>query len=187
MNSDVRDRMIASATRLLATQGVAGASFGSVIQHSGTPRGSIYHHFPRGKDELIGEALVKSRAMMLDSLGQQSFSSPEDVAVGFLGVWRMVLENTGFSTGCAVTGVVASSGDEDLLKRSNDVFVIWTTKLVELLTDTGLRPEQAKLYATTLLSTAEGAVVLARASASMDSFDLAAEGILELLRSLQSR
>src|SRR5438874_10425260 len=51
-----RERMIQSALVLMGEQGVEATSFSQVIEHSGAPRGSIYHHFPGGKDQLIEEA-----------------------------------------------------------------------------------------------------------------------------------
>src|SRR5256886_15404708 len=51
-----RERMIQSALVLMGEQGVEATSFSQVIEHSGAPRGSIYHHFPGGKEQLIEEA-----------------------------------------------------------------------------------------------------------------------------------
>src|SRR5918995_78876 len=52
-----RDRMIESAAVLFRERGVHGTSFSDVLEHSGAPRGSIYHHFPGGKTELAAEAV----------------------------------------------------------------------------------------------------------------------------------
>src|SRR6202167_3250427 len=55
--SDVRSRMVEGAVRLLATKGVEGTSFAEVLDATGSPRGSVYHHFPGGKPELLHAAL----------------------------------------------------------------------------------------------------------------------------------
>ena len=49
--------MIESAVVLLAKQGYRATSFDAVLERSKAPRGSIYHHFPGGKDELIAAAI----------------------------------------------------------------------------------------------------------------------------------
>ena len=41
-----RERMIQSALVLMGEHGVEATSFSQVIERSGAPRGSIYHHFP---------------------------------------------------------------------------------------------------------------------------------------------
>ena len=56
--SDARRKMIESAAILLATRGLEGTSFSDVLERSGAPRGSIYHHFPEGKDELVDAAIA---------------------------------------------------------------------------------------------------------------------------------
>ena len=57
MARSVRDQMVDSAVILLAKHGLDGTSFTEVLTASGAPRGSIYHHFPGGKDELIAAAI----------------------------------------------------------------------------------------------------------------------------------
>src|SRR5881409_2117240 len=53
--SDARDRMIQSAALLFREHGVRGTAFADVLEHSGAPRGSVYHHFPGGKRQLAEE------------------------------------------------------------------------------------------------------------------------------------
>jgi TetR/AcrR family transcriptional regulator, lmrAB and yxaGH operons repressor len=53
----VRERMVSSAVILLAERGFHGASLAKVLAGSGAPRGSIYHHFPDGKDQLVAAAV----------------------------------------------------------------------------------------------------------------------------------
>ena len=53
----VRSRMVEGAARLLATKGVEGTSFAGVLAATDSPRGSVYHHFPGGKPELLHAAL----------------------------------------------------------------------------------------------------------------------------------
>jgi TetR/AcrR family transcriptional repressor of lmrAB and yxaGH operons len=51
-----RDRMLLSAVTLLRERGRNGVTLDAVLAHSGAPRGSIYHHFPGGRDQLVLEA-----------------------------------------------------------------------------------------------------------------------------------
>ncbi len=58
MTSDSRARMVRSAASLIRTRGVTGTSFSDVLADSGAPRGSIYHHFPEGKEQLAADAIT---------------------------------------------------------------------------------------------------------------------------------
>src|SRR4051812_36445363 len=54
--SDARQKMIVSQALLQRERGVAGTALPDVLEHSGAPRGSIYHHFPDGRTQLAEEA-----------------------------------------------------------------------------------------------------------------------------------
>ncbi|HAM27085.1 MAG TPA: TetR/AcrR family transcriptional regulator, partial [Microbacteriaceae bacterium] len=45
--------MAEGAALLLAKHGLQGTSFSEVLELTGAPRGSVYHHFPNGKNQLI--------------------------------------------------------------------------------------------------------------------------------------
>ena len=60
--NDARERMIDSAQRLLARRGYGAATFSAVLSDSHAPRGSIYHHFPDGKDQLVAAAIERTSA-----------------------------------------------------------------------------------------------------------------------------
>ena len=52
-----RERMIVSTALLMRERGARATSLDDVLEHSGAPRGSIYHHFPGGKVQLGVEAV----------------------------------------------------------------------------------------------------------------------------------
>jgi AcrR family transcriptional regulator len=56
-SDDVRTRMVRAAATLIGARGVSATSFADVLEASGAPRGSIYHHFPGGKRQLVAEAV----------------------------------------------------------------------------------------------------------------------------------
>lgn len=57
--SGTRARMLETATTLLRRSGLAGAGINEIVRGSGAPKGSVYHHFPGGKDEIVAEALAR--------------------------------------------------------------------------------------------------------------------------------
>jgi len=54
--------MILSAAALLREYGASATSIDRVLAHSGAPRGSVYHHFPGGRTQLIDEAVALAGA-----------------------------------------------------------------------------------------------------------------------------
>ena len=49
--------MLESAAQLLRERGAAAVTVDEVLVRSGAPRGSVYHHFPGGRAQLLREAL----------------------------------------------------------------------------------------------------------------------------------
>jgi TetR/AcrR family transcriptional repressor of lmrAB and yxaGH operons len=115
MARGVRQRMVASAVDLLARRGLQATSFSEVLQHSGAPRGSVYHHFPEGKDQMIGAALGAAGDRAIDLLDLKAGAPAEEIATWFLHIWREVLIRGKFEAGCAVLAVAVAADSPELL------------------------------------------------------------------------
>src|SRR3954469_10334887 len=101
--------MVSGAVRLLAQQGLQATSFSEVLQLTGAPRGSIYHHFPGGKDQLVAAAVDAAGDHAMRVLDGLAGSSPEKITETFLGLWRLLLETSGNTAGCAVLAVTVAT------------------------------------------------------------------------------
>jgi TetR/AcrR family transcriptional repressor of lmrAB and yxaGH operons len=187
MAGETRDRMIAGAARLLAQRGLQETSFTEVLELTGAPRGSIYHHFPEGKDQLVASAidLAGSHAMAL--MERSAGDSAEDITAHFLGMWREVLVRSNFTAGCSVLAVTIATDSPDLLEHAATVFRTWRARLAELLADGGLGERDAARFSAILIAATEGAVVLSRAEQSMDPFELVADQLASQLRLMSAR
>lgn len=182
MNSSTRNRMIAGAADLMSRRGINATSMRDVVRYTATPRGSISHHFPDGKPQLIAEAVVFA--------GQQ-VSIPLDKALNELGTiaglrafvasWRRRLETTQFEAGCPVLAVAVdhyvgepsekaealdTAAQDHLLDLADGVFADWQRIMLASLRREGVAPARAKRLATLVVATIEGTVALCRASRS---------------------
>jgi TetR/AcrR family transcriptional regulator, lmrAB and yxaGH operons repressor len=184
MAKGVRERMVASAVNLLARHGLQATSFSEVLDHSGAPRGSVYHHFPEGKDQMIGSALDAAGGRAIELLNQKAGAPAKEVADSFLHIWREVLIRGKFEAGCAVLAVAVAAESPELLDQTARVFRMWRRRLAELLEQGGLQAADATRFAAALIASSEGAVVLARAEQSLEPFDLVAEQLIEQVRAL---
>lgn len=184
MRDDVREKMVLGALRLLATNGLEGVSFSTVLELTGTPRGSIYHHFPGGKNQLIGLAVGRAGRYLLRAMELPAGTTAVAVAEHFLGIWRRVLVDLRCHAGCAVLAVTVAGSDRALLSQARDVFQSWQAQLAEQLLQGGLSPDRAKAFATILITSVEGAVALSRAAQSPEVFDMTATVLLDQLKSL---
>jgi AcrR family transcriptional regulator len=170
-SGSARQRMIDSAIVLLARSGYQATSFSSVLDASGAPRGSIYHHFPDGKDQLIAAAVELAGARAVAVLDNLDGLPPAEVVDGFMLLWRTILERSDFGAGCSVLAVTVSGESADLIEAAATVFGAWGARLAEVFRRGGMDARRARDLATMVLAASEGAVVLARAQRSMAPLD----------------
>lgn len=178
MVSQTRTRMVEGAARLLATQGLEGTSFSDVLELTGAPRGSVYHHFPEGKDQLIAAAVDLAGSRALAAVDEWAGRTPVQVTEAFLELWRSVLVRSQLRAGCAVLAVTVATDSPDLQAAAATVFRSWRNRLAALFETGGLDPAAAARFAATLVAASEGAVVLSRAEQSMEPFELVAENLV---------
>jgi AcrR family transcriptional regulator len=184
MAGDVHDRMVEGAMALLARRGLQATSFSEVLAATGAPRGSLFHHFPAGKDQLVAAAVERAGAVLADAMEPVAGEPAEAVVARFLAIWRTVLTRSRCEAGCAVLAVAVATNSSEQLSQVATVFRAWRERLAELLGRGGLSSAQARRFATVLIASAEGAVVLSRAEQSLDSFEVVARHLIDEVRGL---
>ncbi|MDD1525772.1 TetR/AcrR family transcriptional regulator [Bradyrhizobium sp. WBOS7] len=194
MTSSTRDKMIAGAADLMSRRGVNATSMRDVVRHTATPRGSISHHFPDGKRQLVAEAVIFAGKEV--SIPLERTMSDRGVIDGlraFVASWRRRLATTGFEAGCPVLAVAvdryvgeASDKDDDaaqqhLLALADGVFTEWRQIMRAALLREGLAPERAERLATLVVAAIEGTVAMCRANRSADALDQVQEELETVL------
>ncbi|CAN7705695.1 LmrA/YxaF family transcription factor [Variovorax paradoxus] len=180
MSSTTRDKMIAGAADLLSRRGVHATSLRTVVQHTGTPRGSLGHHFPGGKQQLLEEAVrhaAESVAVPLETLMKER--GAVEGLQAFVGWWRRILESSGFEAGCPVLAVAvepmadeedAASG-EHLRELAREAFERWEAILAAALRREGVAAGRAQRLGALTVAAIEGTVAMCRASRSTRALD----------------
>lgn len=179
---DSRERMIRSAAALFRERGVHGTSFTDVLEHSGAPRGSIYHHFPGGKAELAEEATRYAGEWVAGGIAAALEEDDPVAAVrAFAALWRRVLRESGYGAGCPI---VSATLEGDRSPRARDaagaVFRRWEGLLADGFARHGVPGPRARALGTLTVAAIEGAIVLARAQRSAEPLERVA-GELEAL------
>lgn len=196
MKSDTRKRMVEGAAYLMRRRGVSATSLRDVVAHSGAPRGSISHHFPNGKQQLMEEAVIYAGQEVAVPLKQlMEARGAVDGMRQFLLLWQKMLEDSDFEAGCPVLvaaiepevqgdrrspAEAKQPGDLHLLAISNDIFSEWRDIIVAALTSEGAETQRAQRLATLCVTAVEGSVALCRAARSCESLEQIREEMLAL-------
>lgn len=175
MRGNVRQRMVEGATQVLSRRGLHATAFSEVLALTGTSRGSIYHHFPGGKAELI-EAVLDDYGTQMDEQLQALHGRPAaDVVHGAIEIWRDVLLRSQCDAGCPVAAVTVAADSTRLLQDCRQAFDQWTRTLSSALVAGGVPLAQAGAFATLLVAAVQGAILLSRASGQLQAFDTVAD------------
>lgn len=165
-----RRRMLASAVEVLRERGAAGVTIDEVLARSKAPRGSVYHHFPGGRNQLLIEALQYAGESMTTAIGNAAAGGPMVLLHEFVDLWEQVLRDSDFAAGCPVVAAAISTADEDprLSSAAAEIFERWRTALARSFEADGFTADDAAALAITTIAAIEGAVVLCRSLRSAD-------------------
>lgn len=170
--ASTRDRIVTATAELFRRQGYNGTGLKAVTVAADAPFGSLYHHFPGGKEELAEEVIGSSGAAYgaLFDLIYDEAATPADAISDFFDGAAIVLEETGYLDACPI-GTVAlevASTNERLRQATDRVFRSWIDTASSRMQDAGLDDESAAALATTLVAAVEGGFMLSRAAKSAE-------------------
>ncbi|MCV7056729.1 TetR/AcrR family transcriptional regulator [Mycolicibacterium gilvum] len=181
-----RERMVVSAALLIRERGAHPTAIADVLQHSGAPRGSAYHYFPGGRTQLLCEAVDYAAEFMAERLSRASSSL--EVLDDLFGYYRTQLQDSDFRAGCPVVAVAVESGDPDkpeqsapVIERAAAALTRWSDIIEQRLIADGVPRADAAALAMLVLTSFEGAIVVARATRDLKPLDLVAGQLTSLI------
>jgi TetR/AcrR family transcriptional regulator, lmrAB and yxaGH operons repressor len=166
IRTDTREQMVRTAARLFASQGYEATGLVQVVEASGTPRGSVYFHFPGGKEQLASEALSLASMLYLGAVSSSIVKGPTTAKAVLRSskVLAKGLEETDFLQGCPIAAVAleTSGSNETLRIICSQYFKEWILLYENSLTQEGVAPERSQRLATTIVCVIEGGLLLSR-------------------------
>ncbi|HEX8208242.1 MAG TPA: TetR/AcrR family transcriptional regulator [Solirubrobacteraceae bacterium] len=187
MALDTKDRIIETTAALFRRHGYTGTGMKQVVQAANAPFGSLYHHFPGGKEELGREVILRGGAMYAElfaEVARQAEGPLEYVRDVFEGAATTLVES-GYEDACPIETVAleVASTNEPLRLATAEVFESWIDGWTMYLERrAGLDHDRARALGIEFLSAMEGAFVLCRALRSPEPMRLAGAAAVERLR-----
>lgn len=175
--TDTRDRIMSTTAELFRRYGYTGTGMKQVVAEANAPFGSLYHHFPGGKEQLGGEVIRRSGRMYFE-LFEAIYDGAPDPATGvndfFAGAAR-VLRETDYADACPIATVAleVASTSEPLRRATAEVFEGWIGGAGGRFAAAGVPEEEARELAIFVISALEGAFVLSRALRSTEPVEMA--------------
>ncbi|MCV7238483.1 TetR/AcrR family transcriptional regulator [Mycolicibacterium celeriflavum] len=177
--------MLISAAEVLRERGAAGLTIDEVLARSGAPRGSVYYHFPAGRNQILTEALQYAGEAITEVIDEAATKGGMYLVRKFVAFWNELLVESDFVAGCPVVAAAIGSADDEprLTTVAGSIFGHWRDALTRAFVSDGFDQTDAASLAITCIAALEGAVVLCRSTRTVDPLRDVAEQLEFLIRS----
>ncbi len=188
---DTRTRLIDAAMELFTLQGYAATGLVQIARQASANPGSLYYFFPT-KEDLLHATLERRKELLYDGVLRpiwERIDDPIERVFGLLAGYRRMLELSEFQHGCPIGNLVLELANShprtrDLLREN---FEGWVSAVEECFTAALERlPPQVDAHrmAVFVLTTMEGAVMLARSYRNFEAYDAAVVCLREYVDAL---
>jgi TetR/AcrR family transcriptional regulator, lmrAB and yxaGH operons repressor len=185
MATDTRSRLIRTTSRLLRKQGYAATGLNQVMAEAEAPKGSMYFHFPGGKEELAAAAveLFSERTLARMTQTLEECGSVEAAVVAMFDDEIAWLKRTDFMEGCAVAAVALDTAGEHpaLAEATERGLSAWLDLFTTALEAEGRQPDEARRLASLIVVAIEGIVVLGKGMRSTEAIAAARDALRGVL------
>lgn len=167
-----RDRLLESAITLMRRSGLAGAGINEIVRASGAPKGSVYHFFPGGKQQIVAEGLERSARQVVAFIESALATkrAPGAKVRALFAAFARRLEQGGYRTSCAA-GTVCLDLDAELEGLRLVVASVFDAYVDAIAAHFAIaNRRRARSFASLLLTAIEGAYVRGRAERSSAPF-----------------
>lgn len=169
-SADSRQRLLDTASTLFRIQGYHATGLNQIVEESQAPKGSLYHYFPAGKEQLGAEALICAGANLQGRLKGLVPMSPLD-ALDHLLEWSCSeLESSDYRDGCPIATVALETTSTSPVLRETcaTIFDRALQLLQGWLIGKGVEPAEAESVSVTVFAAYEGALMLCKVQRSTE-------------------
>jgi TetR/AcrR family transcriptional repressor of lmrAB and yxaGH operons len=188
--TSAREDLIQSAVELFRARGYEGVGVADLLAHAGAPRGSLYFHFPGGKEEIGAEALIRAGASVterLRALRESGVSLESFIDIVFKTTARESKER-GYQASCPLAAIATevSKDNPSLCCAISGALTDWEREIALAATSAGMNKKNSEIFASAFVTTMEGALVVSKAQRSALPHANAAHAVRALARALLS-
>ena len=158
-----RGDAIPALAEIFREHGFAGASLSEITKRTGLGKGSLYHFFPNGKEEMA-QAVLDDVAGWFETNVFMPLRESEDPAAGIDHMFKAVIRFFHSGRRICLVGTFALDDTRDrFASEIQSYFSAWTRVLAAALKRRGFDTRAARETAEEVVAGIQGALVLARA------------------------
>ncbi|MCA9244688.1 MAG: TetR/AcrR family transcriptional regulator [Phycisphaerales bacterium] len=189
-----RDKIVDAAMELFAFHGYGPTGLSEIARKARVQQGSLYHFFPT-KEELLAAVLERRKTLLWPEVLQpiwDTIDDPIERIFKLLDQYRMMLQVTEFSHGCPIGNLAIELTESHPNSRRliAENFTNWLRAVEQCFHEASRRlpvDADARRLAIFVLTTMEGAVMLARTYRDFRAYDAAVASLREYIDALVER
>ena len=163
-NSNSREKILNTASKLFQIQGYHATGLNQIIKESGSPKGSIYYYFPEGKEQMALEAVRFTSSIVQEELKSILAASPNTVEA-FQSVIQHLIDHLGHpeemeGVPIGLIALETCNMSENLRKACGEAFTSWQRIFADRLLENGFDPDNAKALGVMIQFMIEGALTV---------------------------
>jgi TetR/AcrR family transcriptional repressor of lmrAB and yxaGH operons len=182
-----RGAIVRAAATLFRRNGFAATGINEIAEVSGAPKGSLYHYFPKGKDQIAEAAVRFAGAGVVATLEklEKEHSSAAAMIQAYCRLLAGWMSKSGFRDGCPIATTLLESAprSKEMAAAGREAFSGWREVIARALVRDGFGKAEAERLATLTVAAIEGALILARVEGSARPIDDVANTLTGTLRS----
>lgn len=183
--SNAREHILQTTCNLMEKQGYHGTGLNEIVKESGAPKGSLYHYFPEGKEQITSEAVIQSGRVTAARIqnGVSSHDSAAQTIHDFVLNIADHVESSGFAAGSPLTAVAMETAttSERINLACREAYSLLETAFREKLLESGYSNVKAEELGSFITAAVEGGIILSRTYHTGDPLRLVAKHLKILL------
>jgi TetR/AcrR family transcriptional repressor of lmrAB and yxaGH operons len=186
-----RQKFITATCNLLEEQGYHATGLNQIVSESGAPKGSLYYHFPEGKEQLAAEAIAHT-AQIIAARIAENLNSEDDLPRTlrrFIRRIAVAVEASAFRSGGPLMTVALESatGSRRLNHACRDAYGLLQKAFAARFERDGFLPQRAQEIAAFITASIEGGILLSRTAHSGDPLRRVADELSHYLETTTER
>lgn len=168
--SSAREDILNAAIELFRARGYEAVGIAELLEKSGAPRGSLYFHFPGGKEQIGVEVVERVGAHVAQRFHalHETGVDLDDYVVRVFKTTAKECSDRDYLASCPMAAIAAglSSENPKLLAAVRDAFASWEREIALAAQTRGMTQKNARTFASALVAAMEGAFMVSKAQAS---------------------
>ena len=162
--------------------GYEGASLAELSRATGLGKSSLYHHFPRGKEQMAEAVLEKGKAFMQTAIAEVA-NAPEPMRVRIRKIIAALNQiYAGGQKPCVLGRLAVSDIGPAGHQLAHDIFAIWRDAVATLARERGMSNIRARRFAEDWIARVQGSLILYAAMNDCGPFERTMIPLLDLAK-----